>query len=298
MTDGPQQPHQPPGPGEEFRPADGYGYPPAHPGPAGTPEPDWTALAARAAQGDRRRRRYLVGGGVLAVLLVAGIVATAVVVSGNDGNDGKAAHAGPSASPSATGPVEPSATFSDVTPPPAPDPLTIVSDASRDTAPLTAAGLFPGSRLDWSGRDYTKAATDSTTVCGSAASGQLAAVLSRYGCRTMLRATYYRGDSEVTVGVAVFATPAGAAGAKKHALPYVLPLAGGPGAFCHATACQATANAIGRYAYFTIAGRSGNLAVSADDPRTRQSATDVANFAFNRIMQRGRDRATAPAGTG
>ena len=124
-------------------------------------------------------------------------------------------------------------------------------------------------------------------------------MLSRYGCRTMLRATYYRGDSAVTVGVAVFADP-GRRRRRQEARPALRPAAGRRRRRRSATprACQVTANAVGRYAYFTIAGRSGNLAVSADDPRTRQSATDVADFAFNRIVQRGRDRATAPAGTG
>ena len=61
MTDGPQQPHQPPGTRAtaQFRPADGYGYGPRRtPGRPGRRSRDWTALAAaRRTEGDRRRRR-------------------------------------------------------------------------------------------------------------------------------------------------------------------------------------------------------------------------------------------------
>lgn len=257
----------------------------AFPQRTGAAEPDWSALAERGEQDGRRRRLFLIGGGSLAVLVVAGIVATAVIVSGH--------HKTPAPGPTASHPAgESSHTFPAVTPPPPADPLAILSSSTRDTAPLTADGLFPGRTLNYGSRHYTKAVVDSTASCASAVSVSLGAVLDHNGCHRMLRATYYGDGVAVTVGVAVFDSKADATNAKAQAGPYVLPLSGGGlGPFCHGSQCQVSVNSVGRYAYFTIAGRTDNLDVSETDTVTRQSAQDVADLAFNSIVQRGREEA-------
>ncbi|MDX3071821.1 hypothetical protein [Streptomyces sp. MI02-7b] len=252
-------------------------------------EPDWAALADANEARARRRRRRLTGGGVLAVAAVAGVVATAVAGSGR-----------PSVSPTAAAPSAPS----EVAPPREPsfsglsvqarlDPLVFISDREKDTAPLSVAGLFPGKRLVWSGRTYTRA-TAAKGKCSSAASADLAAVLRKNGCGKVLRVTYVGGEVAVTVGVAVFDDPSAAGRAKSQAKGYVRPLSGGgAGAFCHATSCRTTTNAKGRYAYFTIAGLRNNGRVTASDTVARQAGTDGSDYAFNRIVQRGRDQAAA-----
>lgn len=301
-----QQPQQPSSGYGSPQQQSGYGYPQQpqeeeHSGTAWTPpsghigeggssqgaEPDWSALAERTEAGSRRRKLLMVGGGILAVVVLAGIVTTAVVVSGHHGKT----VARPTAT--ATTDDQPTPTFSDVTPTPAPDPLAVLSDSRRDTAPLTTAALFPRLKLDFPGRTYTKEITDSTTSCAAVADGRLGGVLSEYGCRRMLRATYRRGGVSVTVGIAQFPTKADADGAKTNAEPYLAPLSGGgSGSFCqHRASCQATVNAIGRYAYFTIAGKVGDISVLNTDPQTAQCAKDVADFAFASIVQRGRQEA-------
>lgn len=256
-----------------------------------TSEPDWSALADETASRTRRRKFYLIGGGVLAAAAVAGIVATAVVSSGR-----------PSVSPTPTAssapsevalPPEPS--FSEVSAPPQLDPLDFISDRRKDTAPLSVAGLFPGKKLVWGGRTYTKA-TAKEGNCSSAASADLAAVLRKNGCRTFLRVTYVGGKVAVTVGVAVFDDQGAAGRAKSQAKGYVTPLSGGGvGTFCHATSCRTTTNAKGRYAYFTIAGLKNNGRITASDTVARQAGKDGSDYAFNRIVQRGKDQAAAMA---
>jgi hypothetical protein len=308
MTDGPQHPREPEPGGYGYPHGGGYGYPQddtpqQHSGPAWTPpsqglghaggdghrpdEPDWSALADQAQAGQRRRKLMLIGGGVLGAAAIAAAVA-AVVITVN----GRAQHEVP---PSQAGPApQPTVSFSNVTPPPAPNPLAIISDARKDTAPLSANGLFPGSQLTWQGRAYTKGATASTDTCYTATSGGLGNVLAANGCREVLRATYTRNGIAVTVGVAVFGTTAQADRAKEQSQGYVQPLAGsGVPTFCHATACQTSANAVGRYAYFTISGLTSRAAVSSGDPQVLQAGGDIAAFAFNEIVQRGRDEAAS-----
>jgi hypothetical protein len=97
----------------------------------------------------------------------------------------------------------------------------------------------------------------------------------------------------VTVGVAVFADTAHAAKLQKTA-QYLAPLnGGGVTDFCHAVACQMTSNAVARYAYFAIAGLKNGQTLSATDKLGAQAANDASNFAFERIIQRGRDAAAA-----
>ncbi|MFJ4850617.1 MULTISPECIES: hypothetical protein [unclassified Streptomyces] len=293
MTEGPQQPHNPdrgrtapPGPHSASRtPA---GERPALRGDlAGgpglrAPRPDWAALADRAERARyraRRRRLALTGGGVLAaVAAVTGIVATAV--AGSSAPSGVALPPAPSSSGVSAPPL---------------DPLAYISDRGKDTAPLTVAGLFPGRQLVRGGRTYTKTGAEEGN-CSSATSAELAAVLRRNGCGRLLRVTYTGGRAAVTVGVAVFGDPSAAGRAKSQAEGYLKPLpGGGAGAFCRATSCRTTSNATGRYAYFTIAGLKNNARVTASDTVARQAGTDGSDYAFHRIVQRGRSQAAAAA---
>lgn len=312
MTDAPRQPDDS-RPGGYGYPPSGYGYPQADPRqpavpPAWTPpshglaggpdaqrnEPDWSALAEQTEADRRRRRLLLIGGGALGAAAVAAAVTAAVVT---------ASHAGPGPAPTASAtsaPPLPTPSFSHVVPPPPPDPLAMLSDGRRDTAPLTAAGLFPGTQLIMQGRQYAKGAVDATADCSSVAAGGLAPVLTGNGCRTMLRASYTRGGVAVTVGVAVFADKAAADRAKQQFQQgYVLPLPGaGIPDFCRGVACQTTMNSVGRYAYFTIAGLTGGTPVTAGNTEVRQAAGDIAAFAADSIVQRGRDEAATAAATG
>jgi hypothetical protein len=279
---------------------------PGHAGPRTTGsgtvpggEPDWEALADRSEAEARRRRRLLWGGGGgVAVLAVAGAVAAAVVLSG-----GGSPAPGPTTAASGhrTGSAEPSLppapSFSPVSPPPPANPLTFLSSAKKDTAPLSAAGLFPGKKLEINGHTYTKTALADTTSCASAATGTLSAELASHHCRRMLRATYTRDGFAVTVGVAVFDDKATAT-ALKDTTRFLAPLpGGGVGVFCHAVACQLTSNTVGRYAYFTITGRADGTTLTAVNPTATSAGSDTSTFAFNQIVQRGRTEATASTAT-
>ncbi|MDF3291030.1 hypothetical protein [Streptomyces silvisoli] len=303
MTEGPSQPQHPgpdeggtphafgqgygyPGPGSQqsFGPA--YGYPPRQPQPQPQrpQEPDWSALAERTEAGNRRRRLLLIGGGVLGAAAIAGIVATAVIATGHHGQP----RPGPSGQATGSAQPTPTTSFPAITPPPPPNPLAVISDARKDTAPITPDSLFPGARVTVQGRTYAKATTGSTNSCAGAAAGGLGTALADNGCRKLLRATYTRGGVAVTVGVAVFDTKSAADAAKNQAQGYVLPLSGGGvGTFCHAAACRMSTNSIGRYAYFTIAGLANGGSLTADDTQGLQSGNDIATFVFNEIVQRG-----------
>jgi hypothetical protein len=304
MTDGPQQPQDPhhgfPG-NNPFPPYQPQEQPPAWntPGqPAPRPaEPDWGALAEESESRARRRKLLLISGGVLAVAAIAGIVATAVVSSDHSGG-GTNPTAGPSADVSEQ-PLPPQPTFSDVSIPPPPNPLDFISDAKKDTAPLTSATLFPGRSLLWQSRTYTKTAATGATSCTSAAASALAIALADNGCRQVFRATYVRDTIAVTVGIAVFDNSASAAKLKNTA-QYIRPLnGGGVTDFCHAVACRFTSNAVGRYAYFTTAGLKNNQTISttdtAADAAAMQAGADISDFAFNQIRQRGVAQASAAA---
>lgn len=251
-------------------------------------EPDWGALAEEREAKARRRRLLVVGGGVLAAAAIAGIVATAVVTTNGKGGDTPAA--GPTASQQ---PLPPEPSFSDVTPPPPANPLDYISTAAKDTAPLTADTLFPGRTLTISGRSYTKTQAVVTDSCAAAATRQLAGALAANRCRRMVRATYVQGGVAVTVGVAVFDATAPAA-KLRHTSTFLMPLnGGGVKDFCHAVSCWTTSNVVGRYAYFTIAGRKDGGTVTSNETAARQAGTDVSNVAFQRIVQRGSDAAAA-----
>ncbi|MER0241267.1 hypothetical protein AAHZ94_04355 [Streptomyces sp. HSW2009] len=265
-------------------------------GPGGSQTPDWSALADTAAR-DRRRKWLLFGGGAVAAAAIAAIVATAVIVSGDGGDDKNAARLpSPAQLPSESAAPEP--TFSDVDPPAPISPLEVIADGKKDTAPITAAGLFPGDQAVIGGRSYTKGAITSTKDCGSVAQKALHPALTGNGCRQVVRATYTRDGIAVTVGVAVFDTKAAAERAKETAGPFLATLPGaGVDRFCANTACRSSSNAIGRYGYFTTAGHTDGSPVPTSDTKVRQASLDVAGHAFNRIMQRATTQASAAATT-
>ncbi|MFC6067658.1 hypothetical protein ACFP4F_34630, partial [Streptomyces ochraceiscleroticus] len=113
-------------------------YGPGGSGPSAPSTPDWNALAEQSEASGKRKRLLMIGGGVLATLAVAGIVATAVI-SSNGGSNKPSALPSPEKLPGEK--AEPKPTFSDVNVPPPPDPVDYITDAKKDTAPLTTASL-------------------------------------------------------------------------------------------------------------------------------------------------------------
>ncbi|MET9675255.1 hypothetical protein ABZY68_19480 [Streptomyces sp. NPDC006482] len=287
---------QPPAYGQQ-QPS-GYGQQQPNPFPGaqgGGPTPDWGALADASASRGRRKRWLMIGGGVLATLAVGAIVATAVVTTNKTGDEAKNGGV-PTVTVSPTGSPTPEPTFSSVAPPPPPNPKDYISDPKKDTAPISAEGLFPGKKLTMDGRLYKKGATAATTNCAAAVQGGLGTVLKKHGCQKVLRATYVKDGVAITVGVAVFPSEAAATKAKAQATGGIAPLAGaGVREFCHGTICLRRANSVGRYAYFTQAGFANGKKVTKADKPVFQASDDLGTFAFNQIYARGRTQASAAA---
>ncbi|CAL9504219.1 hypothetical protein [Streptomyces sp. enrichment culture] len=295
----------------------GYGYPHPQQQPVPGPRPvfgghddgtpDWSALAEASEARQRRKRWLIAGGGVLATAAIATLVAVAVVSTDEDspalagGATGSSATTVPGGAELPTGGTGPQPSFSSVAPPPPPNPMDYISTDAKDKAPLTPEGLFPGKKLTFGDRVYTKGATSSTTDCASAGKGGLGTVLENHGCTRVIRATYTRDGVAITVGVALFADQGKALKAKEGARGGVVPLAGsGVGDFCRATVCLRRSNSLGRYAYFTQAGFTSGKKVTQSDTAVFKTSDDLASFTFNQIYARGRAQAsaaaTAPAG--
>lgn len=263
--------------------------------------PDWAALADASAARTRRRRWLMIGGGALATALVAGAVATAIVTSGKD--DGPTASDRNGALPTApTLPQEspqPQPSFSSVAPLPPPNPKDFVSDRKKDTAPLSADTLFPGTKLTMGNgsRVYTKGLTARTGNCAAATTPTLGGVLERNKCEQVFRATYVKDGIAVTVGVATFENEATAKKAVREAKGGVAPLPGaGVPTFCKGgPVCRNTYNSYGRYAYFTITGYTTAKSVTTKDTKAYQTGDDVGEFAFRQIVRRGDAQARAAA---
>ena len=269
----------------------GYGGPDWGPGGQGLQPstPDWEALADEAAAARARRRRWLfIGGGALAAAAIAGIVAVAVVAQDGGSNSSGGGTAADSPTPKPT--------FSDVTPPPPPDPRDYISDPEKDTAPLTPATLFSADTMSQDGRTYSKGPTDVTADCASRVVGDtLRELMQKNGCTKLLRATYTRDDVAVTIGVAVFDSEQAALDtADKADGGTVRPLYGeGIDKFCEGVPCRPTAYAIGRYAYFTVAGYTNGKGVTKGETKALNAGRDASTFAYQRIMHRGRTQASA-----
>ncbi|MFD4985777.1 hypothetical protein [Streptomyces sp. NPDC058374] len=259
--------------------------------------PDWEALAAASEARGRKRRWTLIGGGAVATVAVAALVATMVVRANSD--DPKAADPIGGVSSSSALPEDttaPAPSFSEVAPPPPPDPKDFVSSAEKDTAPLTAASLYPGKKLTVGDRVYAKGALDRTTKCASATQGALGQVLTENGCEQLVRATYRRGGVAVTVGVATFKTAAIASRVKERSSGNVASLAGeGVPTFCRTTVCRSTTNAYGRYVYFTVGGFTNGDRVTKQDQAVFTTGDDVAEFTLRQIHRRGVAQASRAA---
>ncbi|MFB7498391.1 hypothetical protein ACFC09_27525 [Streptomyces sp. NPDC056161] len=261
--------------------------------------PDWAALAEASEARNKRRRLLFIGGGALATVAVGAAVALAVVsAGGSDDTAGGPSDLPASASlPSGSDAAVPS--FAPTTAPPPLDPKDFISSARKDTAPLSAATLFPGAQLTTGGTVYRKGATADTTNCTSAAGGTLPKVLTANHCTRLLRATYTKDDIAVTVGVAVFETEAEAGRAKSQAdtKSIVKSLTGnGVKTFCDAAICRSTTNSYGRYAYFTITGFTDGKDVTTKDTAVFTTGDNLAAFAFGQIRRRGEAQASAAAG--
>ncbi|MFJ8188407.1 hypothetical protein ACIQ8D_01220 [Streptomyces sp. NPDC096094] len=260
--------------------------------------PDWAALAEASEARAKRRRLLFIGGGALATVAIASAVAVAVVSANGSGQaaDGPSSRLPATADiPSSTA-TEPS--FAPTSAPPPLDPKDFVSSAKKDKAPLSPDLLFPGTQLTMGDTVYKKGPTADTRTCGSAAQGTLPKVLDANDCTRLLRVTYTKGDTAVTVGVAVFDTEAQAAEAKKQAdkKSIVRSLSGGGvKSFCTGAVCRSTTNAYGRYAYFTVAGFTDGKNVTEKSTEVFRAGDDLAEFAFRQIRRRGEAQASAAA---
>ncbi|MEV4438434.1 hypothetical protein AB0K09_05340, partial [Streptomyces sp. NPDC049577] len=217
----------------------------------------------------------------LAAGAVAAAAAGALLLTGGKKKDEPSAHGGSSPSAESEVPI-PS------------DPREVIASAKTDRAPLTPETFFPDAKPG----TFERVALDTTDVCGTVTQNGLGPMLTTGGCRKLLRATYVRDGVAVTVGVAVFDTKAAADKAKAQAKGNVAALPA-PGAkpFCQGPACQTSANAEGRYAYFTVAGYANGSAVKAGDAKVLGAARDAADYTFKRIVARGEAAAGKSAGS-
>ncbi|MEU3371839.1 hypothetical protein ACFYM2_17995 [Streptomyces sp. NPDC006711] len=265
-------------------------------GPGDQQTPDWAALADASAARNRRRKWLFLGGGALATAVVVAVVATVIVQAGGK-DDGKSTSALPSAPALPSDSARPQPSFSRVAPPPPPNPYDYVSDAKKDTAPLSADTLFPGKDVTLGSGVYAKGPTDKVTACAAATQGALGPALTNNGCRQVIRATFTKDGVAVTVGVAVFDTDTAAKKAKEQAAGGIESLSGaGVATFCRdGSVCRRTTNSYGRYAYFTTGGFANGKNVTKDDAGVFSAGDDLAQFVFNQIVARGRNQASAAA---
>ncbi|MFC3578279.1 hypothetical protein ACFOZ0_34490 [Streptomyces yaanensis] len=261
--------------------------------------PDWAALAEASEARNKRRRLLLILGGALATVGIGAAVAVAVVsANGSPGASNRPASALPGTAdiPSESATAVPS--FAPTSAPPPLDPMDFISSAKKDTAPINADALFPGTQLTEGANVYKKGPTASTTNCASAVQGTLPAVLTKNNCTLVVRATYTTGRIAVTVGVAVFDTAAQATKAKQqtNSKSIITSLTGkGVPTFCRTTVCRSTTNSYGRYAYFTLGGFTNGKDVTAKDAKVFTAGDDLAEFAFRQIRRRGEAQASAAA---
>jgi hypothetical protein len=259
--------------------------------------PDWAALAEASETRNKRRKLLFIAGGALATVAIGTAVAVAVVSA--NGGDPQAGPSGLPASTSLPGSGSATPSFAPTSAPPPLDPKDFVSSARKDTAPLSADTLFPGTQLTMGAAVYKKGPTADTKSCASAAGGTLPKALTANDCTRLLRATYTKGDIAVTVGVAVFDTAAQATKAKAQTddRSIVRSVFGkGVKPFCDGAFCRSTRNAYGRYAYFTVSGFTSGKDVTKQDTKVFDVGNDLAQFTVNQIYRRGQAQASAAAG--
>lgn len=261
--------------------------------------PDWAALAEASETRNKRKRLLFIGGGALATVAVGTAVAMAIVsANGDDNASGQPTNLPASGSlPSGSADTTPS--FAPTSAPPPLDPKEFISSKAKDTAPLSAETLFPGTQLTMGSTVYKKGPTADTTNCASAAQATLPKVLKANGCTRLIRVTYVKDNVAVTVGVAVFDTAAEAGKAKSQAdTKSVIKSLSGKGvkAFCDGAVCRTTTNSYGRYAYFTTTGFTTGKDVTTKDTKVFSAGDDLAEFTFRQIGRRGEAQASAAAG--
>ncbi|GHH13664.1 hypothetical protein [Streptomyces lanatus] len=255
--------------------------------------PDWAALAEASETRNKRRRLLFIGGGALATVAIGAAVAMAVV-SANDSNSA-------SNKPTSELPGETTSapSFAPTSAPPPLDPKDFISSKSKDTAPLGAQILFPGTQQPVGETVYKKGATDDTKSCSAATKGGLPKILTANDCTRFLRASYIKDGIAATVGVAVFDTAAQATKVKSQVNTqedFIRSLSGkGIKDFCNSTVCLMTSNSYGRYAYFTISGFTTDRDVTEKDTKVFRTGDDLAEFAFQQIRRRGEAQASAAA---
>ncbi|EGX59513.1 hypothetical protein SZN_12308 [Streptomyces zinciresistens K42] len=262
--------------------------------------PDWAALAEASENRNKRRRMLFIGGGALATLAVGAAVAVAVVSAG----DGNSASGKPSSDlPSSAGLPGQTAgapSFAATSAPPPLDPKDFISSKAKDTAPLSAQILYPGTQLTMGAAVYKKGATDDTKSCSAVTKGGLPKILSDNACTGFMRVSYVKDGIAVTVGVAVFDTEAAAQKVKSGVntkRDIVRSLSGkGVKDFCTSAVCRSTSNSYGRYAYFTITGFTGGRDMTTKDTAAFKAGDDLAEFTFRQIRRRGEAQASAAAG--
>ncbi|MFB7944263.1 hypothetical protein ACFC6L_05030 [Kitasatospora phosalacinea] len=147
-----------------------------------------------------------------------------------------------------------------------PDPLTVISSAATDTAPLTPAGVLPAATMQVNGKTWTRLTESQTATCYQATTGGLGNVLAAQGCRSMIRVTYTSGNSAVTIGIAVLDSKAEAdavTAAFQGQVQGLVP--SGHTSYCTSTGCQGTHASVGRYVYLTVSGtvKPGGTAADA-----------------------------------
>jgi hypothetical protein len=261
--------------------------------------PDWAALAEASESRNKRRRLLFIGGGALATVAIGAAVAVAVV-SANDGSASNKPAAGLPGSaelPGQTNGAAPS--FESTSAPPPLDPRDFIATKTKDTAPLGAQILFPGTQLTMGETVYKKGATDDTKSCSAVTKGGLPKILTANDCTRFMRVSYIKDGIAVTVGVAVFDTEAQATKVKglvNTEKDIIRSLSGeGIQDFCTASICRTTSNSVGRYSYFTIAGFTNGRDVTEKDTKVFQIGDNLEAFTFRQIIRRGEAQASAAA---
>lgn len=190
--------------------------------------------------------------------------------------------------------------FAPTSAPPPLDPKDFIASKNKDTAPLGAQILFPGTQLTMGETVYKKGATEDTKNCSAATKGGLPKILAEGDCTRFMRVSYVKDGIAVTVGVAVFDTEAKAQKVKGKVdtkKDIVRSLSGkGVKDFCTSAVCRSTSNSYGRYAYFTITGFTNGRDMTDKDTAAFKAGDDLAEFTFRQIRRRGEAQASAAAG--
>ncbi|QKW19963.1 hypothetical protein HUT16_13625 [Kitasatospora sp. NA04385] len=276
----PPFPQQPQPPQQWQQPQYSYpGPPPVQPGPQPVQPPaapDWQQLAdQREAQARRKRTLLVVGIGAGVLLLAAGGISVALL-NKDDKTPDPVASASQSApatgSPKASGSPKPSGSAS----PAKPLPPAVTSDV-----------LFADQSLNIGGHNYVRKTIANTDTCWKATGGGLGDVLSGANCNRLMRATYFTGNTAVTVGVAVFKDEADAKKAGSGVKGQIQPLFGQDdvAVFCRDVSCALTNRVEGRYLVFTVAGPIGGAA--GDQDQVAQSSGKELDGYFDQLLTKG-----------